>query len=139
MASVKLGDLELAVEFVSAADPVDHAAYIAISTGRIYWKGDFTGAESLPDDIEDEEKYIAIPTKADLGLGKSMPLKFAREYIPQEYDEVRAMFNRSGGYRSFKSMLERRNLNGEWHAFESAEEQSAICEWCEENGIAIER
>jgi hypothetical protein len=50
--------------------------------------------DELPEDVEDEEKHIAIPDKPELGLGKPLALDFAREFLPGDFDEVRYMFTR---------------------------------------------
>jgi hypothetical protein len=52
--------------------------------------------DELPDDIEDDEKYIAIPDKRELGLGKPLALEFAREFLPGDFDDVRHIFDRKG-------------------------------------------
>jgi hypothetical protein len=56
-----------AFELVSASAGVsDYQAILSRQTGKIYLRsefGDLDGLEDeLPDDIEDEEKYIAFPT-----------------------------------------------------------------------------
>jgi len=38
--------------------------------------------DALPDDIEGDKKYIAIPDKRELDLGKPLALDFAREFLP---------------------------------------------------------
>lgn len=44
---------------------------------------DLDGIEDeLPDDVEDDEKYISIPDKRELDLGKPMVLDFAHEFLP---------------------------------------------------------
>ncbi len=60
--------------------------------------------DELPDDIEDDEKYVAIPDKRELGLGKPMVLDFAREFLPNDFDEVeRYIFSKGGAYRKFRA------------------------------------
>jgi hypothetical protein len=43
--------------------------------------------DELPDDVEDEEHYVAIPDKQELGLSKSLALEFAREFLLNDFDE----------------------------------------------------
>jgi hypothetical protein len=53
-------------------------------SGKIYWHSEFgDNDEELPDDI-DNEKYIAIPDKRALDLGKPLVLDFAREFLPDD-------------------------------------------------------
>jgi hypothetical protein len=56
----------------------------------------------------DDEKYISIPDKRELNLGKPLVLDFAREFLPVDYDEVRHIFSRRGAYRRYKDLLVRR-------------------------------
>ncbi|WP_353817004.1 hypothetical protein [Mesorhizobium sp.] len=60
--------------------------------------------EELPDDVEDSERYIAIPDKRELDLGKPLVLTFARHHLPDDYDKVREIFSRAGAYARFKDL-----------------------------------
>ena len=63
------------------------------SSARAYWHSEFgDNEEELPDDIDDE-KYISISDKRELDLGKPLVLDFAREFLPDDYDEVRHIFS----------------------------------------------
>jgi hypothetical protein len=72
--------------------------------------------EELPNDIDDE-KYISIPDKRELDLGKPLVLDFACELLPVDYDEVRHIFSRSGAYRRYKDLLVRRGALKRWYDF----------------------
>ena len=66
-ASIKLSDLELALEFVSTGAEAECEAYLEIQTGTIYWQSDLTDIEEpLPGDLEDGENYLSIPHKKAL-------------------------------------------------------------------------
>jgi hypothetical protein len=72
-------------------------AYICRQTGKIYYYTDYDSGEfeePLPDDIDDTEKYLRIPDKYGLDLGKPLVLDFAREHLPDDYDEIRDIFSR---------------------------------------------
>jgi hypothetical protein len=102
-------DLQLALEFVSSGGMGENEAYLDRQSGKIYWHSEFgDNDEELPDDIDDE-KYIAIPDKKELDLGKPLVLDFAREFLPDDYDEVRHIFSRRGAYRRYKDLLVRRS------------------------------
>src|SRR5262249_59662222 len=95
------------VEFVGRGGMGEKEAYLDRQSGKIYWhseSGDHD--EELPDDIDDE-KYISIPDKRELDLGKPLVLDFAREFLPVDYDEVRHIFSRRGAYRRYKDLLVR--------------------------------
>src|SRR3982074_2829374 len=69
---VSFSDIQLAFEFVSSGGMGENEAYLDRQSGKIYWHFEFgDNDEELPDDIDDE-KYIAIPDKIDLDLGKSL-------------------------------------------------------------------
>ena len=68
-------DLILAFEFVSAGNTGEHQAFLCKQTGKLYWQSDSSDElDELPDDIDDEEKYVQIPDKRELDLGKPLVL-----------------------------------------------------------------
>jgi hypothetical protein len=106
-------------------------------SGKIYWHSAFSdNDEDLPDDIDDK-KYISIPDKRELDLGKPLVLDFAREFLPDDYDEVRHIFSRRGAYRRYKELLVRRDALERWYDFSNKSEAAALREWCAENGIDL--
>lgn len=139
MAWVNFADLETAVEFVSSAMPSEHRAYLALDTGRIYWmseSGDID--EDAPEDLGESDRYLEVPTKADLGLGSPLALRFAGERIPNEYERVRQFFAHRGAYARFKALLGACGQLDAWHAFEAECTARAIKDWCEAHGIATD-
>jgi hypothetical protein len=115
----------------------EHQAFLCKSTGKIYMSIEFSGEDELPDDIEDDEKYIRIPDKRELGLGKHLVLNFARECLPDDFDEVRYIFSKRGAYGKFKALLARRHAIDRWHDFEAKAAERALRDWCEVNAIAL--
>ena len=135
--AVSFSDLQLASEFVSSGGMGENEAYLDRQSGKIYWRSEFGEIdEELPDDI-DNEKYIAIPDRRELDLGKPLVLEFAREFLPDDYDEVRHIFNRRGAYRRYKDLLVRRGALERWYDFSNKAEEAALREWCAENGIEL--
>ena len=115
----------------------ENEAYLDRQSGKIYWHSEFgDNEEELPNDIDDE-KYISIPDKRELDLGKSLALDFAREFLPDDYDEVRHIFSRRGAYRRYKELLVRRDALERWYDFSNKSEAAALREWCAENGIDL--
>jgi hypothetical protein len=111
---VSFSDLQLAFEFVSGGGMGENEAYLDRESGKIYWHSEFDdNEEELPGDIDDE-KYISIPHKRELDLGKPLVLDFARELLPDDYDEVRHIFSRRGAYRRYKDLLVRRSALDLW-------------------------
>ncbi|WP_353839486.1 hypothetical protein [Mesorhizobium sp.] len=77
-----------------------------METGKIYCHSEWVDdVEELPDDLEDSERYIAIPDKRELDLGKPLVLSFARHHLLDDYDKVREIFSRAGAYARFKDLL----------------------------------
>src|SRR6516225_684909 len=135
--AVSFSDLQLAFEFVSSGGMGENEAYLDRQSGKTYWHSEFgDNDKELPDDIGDE-KYISIPDKRELDLGKALVLDFAREFLPDDYDEVRHVFSRGGAYRRYKDLLVRRGVLDLWYDFSNKAEQAALREWCAENGIAL--
>jgi hypothetical protein len=137
---VNLQEILLAFEFVDSASGL-HEAYLCRLTGKIYFHAEFTDFEEfndeLPDDIEDDEKYVAVPGKRELGLGKPLVLDFAREFLPDDFDEVRYIFSKRGAYKKFRALVIRRNVLEQWYDFESKTTERAVREWCEFNSIEL--
>jgi hypothetical protein len=133
--AVSFSDLQLAFEFVSSGGMGENEAYLDRQSGKIYWHSEFgENDEELPDDIDDE-KYISIPDKRELDLGKLLVLDFARDFLPGDDDEVRHIFSRRGAYRRYKELLVRRGALERWYDFSNKSEETALRKWCAENGI----
>ena len=133
---VKFRDLELAFDFVSFEGFTENLAYVRKDTGEILWSSeDLDEEEQLPDDIDDEEKYLAIPSKRDLGLGRSLVFDFVQQFLPDDLDQVRRYFSHRGAYGNFKDLLAQRRAIEQWHKFEDEAAQRALREWCSENSI----
>jgi hypothetical protein len=131
-----------ALEFVSMEGALgEHEAILCRQTGKIYWRSEFSDLDELndelPDDIDDDEKYVAIPNKRELGLGKPLVLAFVREFLPNDFDEVRYIFSKRGAYPKFHTLLARRHAVDRWHDFESKATERALRDWCALNSIAV--
>ena len=139
-ASVKFSDIQNAFDFVSFGDELmEHAAWLCTETGKIYWRSEFDDDEDepLPEDIDDDEKYIAIPHKNDFNLGKNLVLQFAAEQLPDSYDKVREIFSRRGAYARFKDLLEYQDMLQQWYDYEQQAGEKALREWCNDCDIKI--
>jgi hypothetical protein len=116
----------------------ENAAYVCRETGKILWQfASDEDAEELPDDIEDEDKYIPIPGKRELDLGKPLVLAFARECLPDDYQKAREMFSRRGAYARFNDLLDYRNARQQWYEYRDKAEEEALRTWCKENSIEV--
>ncbi len=130
-------DIVDAFDFVSADSTRATRALLDKETGKTYLKSEFLDDdEEWPDDIDDE-KYIEIPHKNDLNLGKKLVLNFAFEHSPNAVDEIEAIFRRKGAYSKFKTLLERKGIIEKWYEYELQAQERALREWCEFNEIEI--
>jgi hypothetical protein len=137
--SVKFDDLQLAFDFVSSGGLGENLAVLDRETGRIFWHSEVADnfeEDEFPDDLDDE-KYIEIPHKNELNLGKALVFDFVREFLPDDYDDVRDIFRRRGAYGQFKAMLVRRGVLDRWYDFSNRAEQAALRAWCTDNAIEL--
>jgi hypothetical protein len=136
--AVSFKDIMDAFEFASFGMPHETEAYLCKESGKTYWHSELgDDFEELPEDIEDDEKYIRIPHKNELGLGKPLVFAFVEERLPDDYHEVRRVFSKRGAYARFKDLLERKGALKEWYDFEAKAQEKALREWCDENSIEI--
>lgn len=130
-----------AFEFISVTDGYEHRAILCRKTGKIYTHSDFPDFEEfndeLPDDVDDEAKYIDIPDRRELDLGKPLALDFVDEFLPLDSDEIRRIFRRRGAYRNFKALLARRDALDRWYRYESEATEKALRDWCSANEIEL--
>ena len=134
---VSMSDLDFALECTSTVFSFgEYYVYLNRESGELY--NDSPDSEDeIPDDIDDDKKYIMIPNKTDLDLGKSLVLQFTSERIPERTDEVYEIFRRKGAYQRYKSMLSNINKLDEWFVYEAEQQKLALQEWCVENKIEI--
>ena len=135
---VNLKDLHEAFEFVAAGGGGEHQAFLCKQSGKLYCHSEVCeDLDILPDEIDDSDKFLPIPDKKELDLGKPLALEFTREFLPDDFDDVRQFFSRRGAYARFKDLLDRRGMLDQWYAFEAEAEESALKMWCELNSIEV--
>jgi hypothetical protein len=139
MVTVRYDDLSLAFDFVSYAAPTKHNAYVSLDMGKVYWTSDSSDAfdEELPDDLETSDRYLAIPHKNELDLGRRLALRFVAQELPACYDRAEGFFRRQGAYARFKDLLEREGVLEHWYAFEADAVENALRQWYAENGFEL--
>jgi hypothetical protein len=138
--SISFSDLESALDWASAGGYEENEAFIDRATGAVYFRStvDVGDEEELPDDIDDETRYVPMPDKKALDLGRALVFDFVdREAPPKLADRVRAAFRGRGAYSKFKAMLEDADLLSRWYAFEAAETKIALLEWAEGHGFDV--
>ena len=134
--SVNAEELRNTFDFVSIALPSEHSAYICRDTGQIHSiVPGLEEDEDLPEDLETSDRYIAIPHRNDLDLGRRLALAFTEQELPDDHNTVAGYFRRPGAYGRFKDLLHRRGKLQSWYEFEEQATEKALLAWCEENGI----
>ncbi len=91
-----------------------------------------------PDDINDNPRYLPVPTRHELNLGRQLALDFMHEHWPEEIDWARETLHCRGGWHRFKSRLEARGLMRQWFDYQEQRTMEALRAWCEANGITVE-
>lgn len=135
--TVEFKDISEAFDFVCFGQLYTHQAFLDKETGKIYWHSEFgENEEELPEDIDDE-KYIEIPHKNELDLGKRLALEFTYEHLPGEANEIESVFRRKGAYSKFRALLEREGVIEKWYEYEAKAGEMALRTWCKDNGIKV--
>lgn len=139
MATVNFDKLLEGFEFANFSGDFDSSAYVDLQTGHVYWVADeMEEFEKVPDDIETSDRYLMLPDKRDLELGRNLAFSFAEEALPDEYENVVGCFHKKGAYSRFKNLLVRHDALDQWHAFEAKQKEIALREWCRQNDIQLE-
>ena len=135
--AISFSDIEDAFFFVSMDQQYMHNAYLCKETGETFYTSEIGDSEELPEDIDDPEKYIAIPHKNELDLGKILVIEFTSTYLPEELKTVYSIFRHRGAYSRYKDLLESKGALEDWYKFENERQKVALKEWCQENNIEI--
>jgi hypothetical protein len=135
--AISFDDIENAFFFVSMDQKFMHNAYLCKETGEIFYTSEIGDSDELPEDIDYPDKYISIPHKNELDLGKALVIEFTSEYLPEELDRVYSIFRRKGAYSRYKDLLESKSVLEVWYEFENERQKVALKEWCKENNIQL--
>ena len=136
MPQVNLDELENAMALMDD-EFSDTEAWVARDTGIIHIRNDeYLDEEApLPADVDDDKRYVPIPSLRALDLGNTLVFRFAEEYLPGDVERVHEFFRRKGAYGRFSRLLEMRSAKDEWHRFRDESTRAALREWCEKNDL----
>ncbi len=97
-ASVDVEELRTAFDFVGSGAPSENNAFICLDTGKIYWVSSVFDLEDeeLPENFETSDRYIAVPHKTELDLGRHLVLNFVDQVLPKDFSAVERFFQRRG-------------------------------------------
>ena len=138
MTTIYFDKLLEAFEFASFSGDFDSSAYVDLETGHIYWVAEeMDDLEEVPADIETSDRYLMLPDKRDLELGRNLAFSFAEEFLPNQYENVVDCFRKQGAYARFKDLLDKHDALTQWHEFEAKQKEVALREWCRQNDIQL--
>ena len=135
--TISFDDIENAFFFVSSASQFSNSAILCKETGEIFHISEMGDSDDLPEDIEDSEKYIEIPHKNDLDLGKSLVIDFVSETCSELLGQANAIFRHKGAYSKFKTLLDSKGLLDDWYKYEDLRTKEKLRTWCVENDIQL--
>ena len=125
--------------YVSSGMMLSTEAYISRESGEIFYVSDDPDLNvGNPKDLDNYEKYIEVPGKVELGIGKRVVFQFVSKVMPEKLDEVERIFCRKGAYSRFRSLLERNRKLEEWYKYESESMKKELGYWAEEEGFELE-
>jgi len=142
--AVDLDDLWLAYEMQSQlhdgwGEP-GAGAWLDLEKGvLIVYSGDGVIDDETPppDDIDDNPRYVPIPTRQELDLGRELALDFMAEHRPDEVQWALDTLRRRGGWHRFKDHLEDIGLIREWFDYQERRTNEALKAWCEAQGVDV--
>jgi len=133
-------DLEDAFEWASFSSiGINQAAYDR-KTDRFLYSSDEAEVpeeDEIPEVLDEVDRYVFVPSKRELDLGRNLALEFAAEFMPEEEHLVYGYFNHSGAYSNFKNLLIHRGLLDQWHEYENSAKRKALTEWAKKNNIPL--
>lgn len=117
----------------------DNEGFLDLQSGKIYLRSpDFDDPDDAPpEDVDNEDKYVSIPDKRELGLGKPLVLNFVSQVMPDDFEKVQRIFSRSGAYAAFRDLLHERGTVDKWYEFEDRATEAALREWCDLHSIDL--
>jgi hypothetical protein len=133
---VTFREIRDAFSFVNLAEYGMNSAILCKDTGQIFYRSELGGIDEINDDL-DCDKFVRIPYKSDLGLGRELALEFAAEHLADEYQRVQRIFQSRGAYGRFKDLLEYKGLLQSWYDFKNRREEEVLRQWCADEEIEL--
>ena len=103
---VSLKDIREAFEFVCAGGGGEHQAFLCKQSGKLYCHSDLCDdLDILPNDIDDTEKFLQIPDKKELDLGKPLALDFRPPIPARRLRRRSTIFQQKGRLRQIQGSV----------------------------------
>ena len=125
------------IELGSFGGVGESQSFLNKETGEVFYYSEYSdNEEELPEDF-DNDKYIELPHKNELDLGKSLVLNFASSHIPDDYEKIEEIFSKKGAYSRYKDFLESKGILEKWYEYEQKAFKEAVRDWCQYEEIEI--
>ena len=135
---ISIGDLEHAFLFASAGSELDAGAYLDRETGEFRYTGvDLDEPADAAEELADSDRYLPVPNKYDLDLGKALVFDFIETRLPDAMDEVLEQFRHRGAYPRFKAFLDDRDQLDAWYDYEHRKTLEALRDRAAGEGIEL--
>lgn len=82
--------------------------------------------------LHDSEKYVQIPNKRELDLGKPLVLDFAGQFLPDDFDEAA-----EAPMPDLRICWIEGGALDHWYDFEAKAKERALRTWCDPNSIEV--
>ncbi|MGZ5051302.1 MAG: UPF0158 family protein [Methylobacter sp.] len=136
MTPLKINLNDLTQALTTRFDMEEGGYFLDTETGDILLKTEGLDDGDVPDDLEDNPRYLLIDP-----LESHESFQIMEDFVDslgdiKDADRLRDALNRRKPFRQFKDTLhEHTDLSDKWYAFEQKELARLAGEWCEENGI----
>ena len=138
MVTVTYSELSSAYEFAVADGGEESAAYLSLDTGEFCCVSPYVDTdEEIPNDLETSNRYLLLPGKRELGLGKRLALRFVEEQAPALLSQAEEIFRHKGAYARYKDLLVSQGALERWYEYEAAATKNALLEWCAEHEVEV--
>ena len=99
MVTVSFSELLDAFEFAGFGGPYESRAFVNLDASPLHCISDgIELEEQVPEGIDLSDRYLAVPHKNDLDLGRELAMSFVEQNLPSEYDRVVGYFHNRGVY-----------------------------------------
>jgi hypothetical protein len=131
--SVSIKKLLEAMDTTSTLLDGDQIIFLDPTSGRFYKKNDLE--QPRPDDLLSNPKYLIVPSKQDLDVGKNLVFEFTSLFLSQYIEVVHDYFRKKGAYARFIAFLNLHHQLENWYDYQHKKQQQALIAWCETHQI----
>ncbi|WP_298444354.1 UPF0158 family protein [uncultured Ferrimonas sp.] len=138
--TITVSRLLAAVAQVSTASLTSVAqveGYLCVENGAIYFDNEANGA--LPDDVDDWERYLEIPSYDDLDLGIGLRYRFIEHHGQEWAAELTELLQGAGSLQQFDQQLQAHALGPAWQHYQQTQSVRALQEWAAELELKLRR